>query len=434
MTKEQFSRAGAMLLYIVAVSLPILSFLLYGPINMGSEVEAAALLLIQASFPMFALQPLLAARLRILDRLFGLDNVYLFHKTMGMTAGTILLTAFVLLVYETGASSIRLWLAIPAIPSLIAVGLVIGALFQKQSGLSYERWRLLHNLGALIVIVMLYFQGLFLIGPFGKAGIVLWLLLLFAGGGFYINHKFTGPIRRRKNPFLLEDIQQETHNVWTLRFRPPEKKGRFDFLPGQFQFLTFMSPGLPSEEHPFTIASSPTEEGWHASTIKESGDFTSLIGNVTPGDPIAVQAPFGRFSYSLYPKEKDLVFIAGGIGITPLMSMLRHMRDSRADLKVLLLYSNRTEDDIVFRKELEEMSSVSLPGLRVVHVLSRAGESWSGERGRIDADFVKQHIGGSAGDKTFYVCGPPPMMAGLIAGIIKLGVPPSRVRSERFAL
>jgi len=428
------SRAAALLLYVFTVALPLIFALIFGTETEGSAVKVFAGLCLQVAFPLCAVQPVLAARPRVLDRLFGLDNVYLFHKTMGMTALALLLTAFILFASELRADSVLSWLTIPTVPSLLATALVTGALLHGQIGLRYETWRFSHNLLAITVIALLFFQGVLVTNSEGVAVKVLWLLFLIAGMSFYINHKFAGPMRRRKNPYRVEDIRQETRNVWTLRLRPPENRERFGFLPGQFQFLTFLGPGLPKEEHPFTIASSPDEEGRHASTIKESGDFTSRIGQIKAGDPVAVQGPFGRFSYALHPDEKDLVFIAGGIGVTPFMSMIRHMRDTGADMNVVLLYANRTEDDMVFKDELERISGGSSPRLKVVHVLSRGSESWDGERGHINADVVTRSIEGKARDKTFYVCGPPPMMSGIISEIIMLGVPSSKVRSERFSL
>jgi ferredoxin-NADP reductase len=149
---------------------------------------------------------------------------------------------------------------------------------------------------------------------------------------------------------------------------------------------------------------------------------------------VAVQAPFGRFSYLLHPDERDLVFIAGGIGITPLMSMLRHMRREGSGHDVLLLYGNVGERDIVFREELANIQAGTAPRLQVVHVLSRAGAEWQGERGRIDAAMIRKYASGDLAARSFYLCGPPPMMAALIASLSAMGVPPRKIRSERFAL
>ena len=165
-------------------------------------------------------------------------------------------------------------------------------------------------------------------------------------------------------------------------------------MPGQFQFVTFLaSEGLPAEEHHFTIASSPALAGSHTSTIKASGDFTAQIDKVKPGDPVAIEAPFGRFSHVFYPESQDLVFIAGGIGITPLMSNLRHMRDTGTRRRVLLLYVNRGEADIVFKEELDHMAGKEAPQLEIVHVLTQPGSNGQGESGRLDREKLSRLCG-----------------------------------------
>jgi ferredoxin-NADP reductase len=249
--------------------------------------------------------------------------------------------------------------------------------------------------------------------------------------GAYVHHKFLGPAERRKGLYRVKSISAEAWNVWTLTFEPPKNIRRFDFLPGQFQFITFDQG--KGEEHPFTIASSPMDASSHSSTIKGSGDFTKTIGTVKPGDLVNIQAAFGHFSHILEPHEQNLVFIAGGIGITPFMSMLRYMRDTGEDRDVLLFYANKSEEDIVFRRELDSIASLASPRLRVVHVLDAPGKEWQGEQGRIDRSLIEKY----AGDLTrrlFYLCGPPPMMNALAALLIDAGVPAKRIRSERFAL
>jgi len=206
-------------------------------------------------------------------------------------------------------------------------------------------------------------------------------------------------------------------------------------LPGQFHFIKlYRGTGLPVEEHPFTISSSPTEDGFVSSTIKESGDFTATIGKTKPGDTAIIQGAYGRFSYVLHPEEQELVFIAGGVGITPLMSMLRHMRDTRTDKDVLLLYGNKTENDIVFRGELSEIEAGGYPHLKVVHILSQAGDEWRGETGFVDKEKIERLCNGGLGTKAFYVCGPPIMMDKVIRTLRTLGIPNRRIHHERFSL
>jgi predicted ferric reductase len=348
---------------------------------------------------------------------------------MGMIAGATLLCS---LAFQTAGSVLsHTWPAIVTAGLLVTV--VLTAFLYRELRMSYETWRTFHNVLALAALTAVFLQALLAIPGTGKGPIGASLALYFAAGvAAYVQHRVVGPVTRRKNLYRVDRVERETHNVWNLTLKPPDGAARFDFMPGQFQFLTFHKGR--GEEHPFTISSSPALPGVHTATIKESGDFTRGIGMVRAGDLLAVQAPFGRFSYLLHPQEKDIVFIAGGIGITPIMSMLRHMRDSAAEMDVHLLYANQSEEDIVFKKELEELASEKAPRLRVTHVLDRPGEGWTGERGRIDLPMIKKNVSGDLQAKAFYLCGPPPMMNALITSLIENGVPSRQVRTERFSL
>jgi predicted ferric reductase len=386
--------------------------------------------LILAVFPILSLQPVLSARLRVLDRSFGLDTIYILHKIMGMTAVATLIGAVVLQAGEKEGVS-------QALPGVVAAGLslvlVLTAFFYRELRIRYESWRRLHNVLAVAALSTLYAHALFITAGYSKTPMRIVLTLYLAtGAAAYLWHCLIGPIGRRRNLYRIAHVARETPNVWSLTLEPLEGAARFDFLPGQFQFLTFKQG--KGEEHPFTISSSPTLPGVHTATIKESGDFTRGIGMVRPGDLLAVQAPFGRFSYLLYPDEHDIVFIAGGIGITPIMSMLRHMRDSRADKDIELFSANHGEEDIVFRRELEEIAKGEAPRLRVRHVLSKPGPGWTGERGHIDWPLLEKNLSGDLRAKAYYLCGPPTLMNALITTLIDKGIPARQVRSEQFSL
>jgi ferredoxin-NADP reductase len=128
-----------------------------------------------------------------------------------------------------------------------------------------------------------------------------------------------------------------------------------------------------------------------------------------------------------------LVFVAAGIGITPLMSMLRYMRDRREPRRVLLVYANRGAADIVFRRELESMESGGFPVLKTIHVLSRPSADWVGRTGRLDAASLGSLCGGVSG-KAFFICCPPIMASGLIRGLRNAGVGPGRIHADYFGL
>lgn len=404
---------------------------------MYSLGKAAALL----GFSMLALQFGLSARIKWFERPFGLDRVMRFHKWAGITAGVLVVSHPVNLAiggagWEMILSVRSPWqIAIAKVAMAVLIVSGVMSLYRLALRLEFQKWRLIHDASAPVILglglVHAWTLGSDLRGmPAEKA---LFALLAAAAAAGLVYVRIVGPLWRRMRSYEVRSVKQETRNVWTVELAPPTGRKRFDFLPGQFQFLTLYRKGLPVEEHPFTISSSPTLEGAHTSTIKESGDFTVTIGKTKAGDRAAVEGPFGRFSYVLHPEEKDIVFIAGGIGITPLMSMLRHMRDTAWDGDVLLLYANRTEADIAFREELAAMERGGTPRLKVAHVLGDAKEGWQGEKGYIDAEKIKRLCVDACG-KAFYLCGPPPMMMKIRGTLRGLGVARRRIHYEFFSL
>jgi len=387
------------------------------------------------------LQFVLAARLRGITRHFGLDAVLRFHRGMAIFAVVLIVLHPVLLALGGGGWSLLtsarmpwyIWLG--KIALLLLVIQVLAALLRRTVRLSFETWRGLHNQVVVILALVLIHSWVAGSDLRHRPVQALWLGLFTAAVAAYAYHKLYVPRQGRRRAYRVSDVHRETHNTWSLTLEPPEGSHRFPFLPGQFHFVSFYrGDRYDGEEHPFTISSSPSEHNVLRSTIKASGDFTSTVGNTKPGDRVRVQGPFGRFSHLLHPEETDLVFIAGGIGITPLMSMLRHMRETDADLRVLLLCGNRAEEDIVFREELEAMARLPTSRLEVVHVLSNADPRWDGERGYVDRECILRHCGKEVPRKAFYVCGPPPMMDLVSRALRSLGVPADRLHSERFSL
>jgi ferredoxin-NADP reductase len=143
-----------------------------------------------------------------------------------------------------------------------------------------------------------------------------------------------------------------------------------------------------------------------------------------------VDAPYGVFTF-LRCDAEDLVFISGGIGITPFLSMLRYMYDEGMDMRVTLLCGNKSEQDIPCREELTKMAE-EMASLRVIHVMSRQPD-WPGEKGYIDAEMLRRYVS-DLENSHFFICGPPIMMAMVIGELKKLDVGNDRIHYERFAL
>jgi predicted ferric reductase len=429
------------ILYLLLIIFPVVTAVLW-----GSSLGHPFLWMLGKNFALMgfmllALQSLLAARLQVLERPFGFDILIRFHKYMGLLAVALLIGHPLLLALGGGGVGLLINLDLPwyvmaaKLGLLLLIANVLLSIFSERMRMKFERWRLMHDLMAPAIIVLGFLHSR-RVGSDLRIPAIRWywtfifVLVLVA----FVYHRWIRSWRLSSRPWKVTEVKKEVDRVWTLRLEPPEGQRIFDYLPGQFQFITFRrSKGLPIEEHHWTISSSPAQRDYVTSTIKELGDYTATIGQTKPGDTATVHAPFGRFSYLLRPEEKDLVFVAGGIGITPLMSMLRHMRDTTGDRSVLLIYANRQEKEIAFRQELDQMVSGDRPRLKIIHILSHADEEWKGEKGRLDREKLERYCRGRFKERTFYVCGPPPMITAVVNDLKTLGVADDRIETEVFS-
>jgi predicted ferric reductase len=204
------------------------------------------------------------------------------------------------------------------------------------------------------------------------------------------------------------------------------------YLPGQFGFITLSSAHVSNEEHPFTIASSPTQSDALEIVVRTTGDWTTQLQNLQPQDGVLFDGPYGRFSHLHISRQMEIIMIAGGIGITPLLSMLRYMAGSENQRKITLLWSNQTPDHIVIPDAFEKLAA-QLKGLRIVYVMTRAPE-YNGERGRLDRPKLKRLLSDCSRLAAVFVCGPDQMMKDVHTHLVSLGFLRRMIFMERFSL
>jgi ferredoxin-NADP reductase/DMSO/TMAO reductase YedYZ heme-binding membrane subunit len=234
-------------------------------------------------------------------------------------------------------------------------------------------------------------------------------------------------------PFRVARIIRQTPDVQTFRFAPPDG-GRLPFQhqPGQYLVISLVINGK-KVNRPYTISSSPTQPDYCEITVKreEMGLVSRhLHETLREGDSVNISAPTGRFIFD-GTQAQSVVLIAGGVGITPLMAIARYLTDKRWKGDIYFAYSAKTPNDIIFRKELDDLQA-RFPNLHLHVTLSRAGDiDWTGHKGRVTAEFLTKCIP-ELPARLVYVCGPDAMMTMTVQVLKDLGVPAERVKMEEF--
>jgi ferredoxin-NADP reductase len=243
---------------------------------------------------------------------------------------------------------------------------------------------------------------------------------------------FIGKQPRWSGALRVDSVRDETPNVKTFRLvNPAGGNIPFSYLPGQFLTLAIEPTSKPTKRS-YTIASTPTRPDAIEITVKrEDQGLVSryLHTEVNADATLNLSAPSGTFTFT-GREHGSIVLIVGGVGVTPMMSVVRYLTDRKWTGDVFLLISHRTPSDYIFREELEGLSQRHA-NLRVITTMSRPDGTWSGLTGRI----TKELIGESAphiASRRVHICGPVPMMDDVKGMLAELQVPPGQIKSEAF--
>lgn len=228
----------------------------------------------------------------------------------------------------------------------------------------------------------------------------------------------------------VAEVIEETPSTSTLRLVPAGDQPLFPFRAGQF-VTVFLSVDGVSTSRAYSVSSPPTRLGHIDITVRRMPDgFVSkyLASGEREGEVLEISGPGGYFYHEPLVDTDDLVFLAGGSGITPFMSMIRNAVDLKSDVRIQLLYGSRRPDDAIFWDELAQ-TACSEKNFRANLVISEPPEEYPGLCGLLDEEMIGGRVGGIDG-KTFFMCGPHAMY-GLCSGALEaLGVPARRIKKE----
>lgn len=240
--------------------------------------------------------------------------------------------------------------------------------------------------------------------------------------------------RRWSGQLRVAHIINETPTVETYRLVPLEgNELPFNFLPGQFlQVEVEPETGKPARRS-YTIASSPTQRAYVEITVKreEHGVVSKILNEkLNVGDLLKVSGPFGSFTFTGSDAE-SIVLIAGGVGITPVMSVLRYLTDIAWNGEIFLLYGARETEEFVFREDIERLERRHA-NLHVLASMQRSpGTVWLGPEGNLTKELVSSAVPRIV-ERRIHLCGPPPMMTSVQSILIELGVPEAQIHTEAF--
>lgn len=439
-------------LWATAFLAVLLAPVLLAPVLHGPGTGDASSLLSQLSVGMGLLATsllvcavVLPSRVRSLTRTLGIDGVLGIHRFVGL-AVTLLVGLHVVLVLAAKPANVALFdvlhapnRARAAVGATVALGALVAlTLLRRRLKQRYEVWRWMHLAlaGSVLVLSALHIWWLnHLVRD--TAMRALFIVLAVAALGVLGYRWLWLPVFGPRREYVVRELRPETSTVSTLVLEPRRDRRQrgyrtLAFAPGQFAWIR-LNPSIGAQEHPFTIASSAHVGLWTEFTIRHTGDFTNELRQLRPGSPVWVDGPHGAFTLDLR-RCTGLVMIAGGVGITPMMSMLRtlaHRRDRRPHRLVVVA---RTLDDLLFRAELSELQQRL--DLTVIELLRAPPPSWTGASGAVDEELLTALLPGAfrRNQLDYYLCGPPAMVTDVLTVLDGLDVPQPRIHTEQFDL
>ena len=424
--------------YLCLVLTPLLVLLLVpGPSGSGFWWDFSIALGFSGT-SMMGVMFVLTARFRRAAAPFGIDLIYYFHRWIALVTFIFIIAHPAILVFLEPSllgdlrPSVISWHMLAGASSIAALTvLVASSLWRQQLRIHYDTWRIWHTLLAItalgLAIVHIEGVGIYVSSPWKR---LIWATISACCLALLLYVRLIKPMVLLRHPYRVEQVLEERGNACTLVLKPDGHRG-FTFLPGQFAWLTLFHSPFALKEHPFSISSSAMQPDKIHFTIKELGDFTARIKDVIPGQAAYLDAPYGAFSIDRHPSS-DYIFVAGGIGIAPIMGMLRTLADRNDARSLLLIYAYKTWEDLTFQEELENLKKQL--NLRVVYVLENPPADWQGESGFITDDLLARYLPDVPELYEYYLCGPAVMSAIVEKTLQRQGVPLYRIHSELFNL
>lgn len=438
----RWSSGRHLLVYVLVLAIPY-TLALSIKVEHRAPYQSVVTLLNICGLAALMLQFPLASRARALARSMGIDAAMVIHRRVGEALAIFFfLHPFLILLP-------RLWVAphraLPDVWSTFTADNVHTGLFawtilivwvlvawsRRKAGLSYEAWRLSHGIGFAAVAILATLHAI-TVGRHGQAQPWfnwLWISLCTVAVGLVLWGIAVRPHLWHRRPFRIRSIGKAGASDWELQL---EKDGDFpfEFEAGQFVWLTTSAKPWLRLEHPFSIASSPSDPHTLRFIIRELGDFTAGLGELRPGQRVLVDGPFGVFTLA-GRRASGLALIAGGAGIGPILGIVRSLREQRESRPIRLIYGNRSAAQLVAQPELRAVQEELADFMQIITL--EQPDPTAAHVGRIDRTVIDSVLPRErCKDWLVFVCGPPVMVQAAVRSLRAAGYPRSAIIYEQL--
>ena len=425
-------------LYLFVVLVPVL-LMLVPPVPTGRSfwVELSVAMGF-VGLTQIGLQFVLIARFQPLTYPYGIDVVLKYHRQIAVVATAMILLHPALLLIEHpsrivlfnplgGTYASKLGLA--SVAAMVA--LAVTSIWREKLRIRYEAWRWSHTvLGVLLLVfaqLHVSLAGLY-INTLWKQ--VLWVVSSVLLVGLVLHLRLVKPWLQKRRPWRVVNVRDEGGGTVNVEVEAVGHDG-LRFHPGQFAWIKVGTSPYTMEEHPYSFVSSAEETKRLSFGVKALGDFSEALQKVDEGTTVYVDGPHGAFSVDR-AQAPGYVFVAGGVGITPMMGMLNTLADRGDPRPVLLIYSTNEEEELAYSEEIEALKERL--DLETVMVLDEPPHDWKREEGKVTGELLERQLPKERFHRHFFVCGPPAMMAAVEEALLEHGVPRRHIHLEKFAL
>lgn len=385
-------------------------------------------------------QLLLIGRVKWVEAQFGLDKLSKIHKWNGYTIlGFVILHIVLVTKAYAGFSQLDLITQFfnlntqledvfkAFLATLILFGTIALSITIVRRNLKYEYWYYVHLLNYLTFLLFVGHQLNLGMSTESFPFQIYWMATYVVTAGLIGWFRFLIPTYHFwKHDFRIEKIEQLNNavNIYITGNDLSSLKRES----GQFFILRFLQKGFWYEAHPFSMSWSEVQPNLRV-TIKNLGDFTSKVSNLKPGTKVLIDGPHGVFTKKQINSNK-LLLIAGGIGITPIRSL---MEDLSGKSDTILLYSTKTRADALLSDEIDLYAT--RPNTQIKYILSEEPAQTLGDAlgGMLDQAMLARLVP-DIQERQVFLCGPPRMMDAIRSALVKLGLPKNKIHFERFAL